>query len=440
MEPRLRNHARRSSATSMTTIICIFWVSLAAAAEPYQFGTLTADVPEDWFSTEVVLPGTILVSFYEGPDPEETTAVLFWIETTPLDSVSPREFAKAVVDSIGLVDVNMQSENSASRNLALIIDAEFEHEPVTASIYSFERNERLYVYALIAEPTRFVELGGAKMPLVVFNEGEVLVGKAAEKPPNAVLATAPGHELTQKKIDDGLAFIEFLAAQDISAEDKRALRQKMIAEFPTASTKDLVAYDDISTLMGKLREMSRSERAVWRRDLTSQVWFNEKRDEDGQELVDLIFKYNPVLGADEQLGLVVTRAGYDALLASNSFIAASAGLSPVTAAQGDRAAEQLKREFASLDTRQKRYLNDAEVNWLKVVAAWPLWDEQQQLKNLQIVGLDGIQTPDHVPQVARNLEHWAGMAVNNDQIMSAVGMQGKMMALAHLRGMLSRGD
>ena len=440
MESRLRKRRWRSSAAAIAATTCIFLLSGASVAEPYRYGALTADIPEGWSSSQVVLPGTTLVSFYEGSNPEETKAVLFWIESMPLDRVSAKEFAQAVVDSSGLVGANMRSERAAPNSYGLVLDAEFEQEPVTAAIYSLERNERLYIYALIAEPAKFSALDGAKMPLAVFNEGKAIVAPPAKKSPHAVLVTARGHELTQKMIDDGLAFIEFLAARDIGAEDKETLRQEMIAEFPTASTKELVAYADISTLMDKLKAMSRAQQAVWRRNLTNQIWFDAQEAEEGQELVDLIFKYNPVLGVDEQLGLVVTRAEYDALLASNSFIAAKAGLSPVTTAQGDHAAEQLKREFASLDDEQKRYLNDAEVNWLKVIAAWPLWDEQQQTKNLQIVGIGGVQSPDHVPQVARNLEHWAGIAVNDAQIKSVVGMQGKMMALAHLRGMLSRGE
>ncbi len=60
----------------------------------------------------------------------------------------------------------------------------------------------------------------------------------------------------------------------------------------------------------------------------SRIWFDSRKLEEASPLVDLVFSYNPILGVDKELELTVPRSSLNALLASNSFIAAKAGLNP----------------------------------------------------------------------------------------------------------------
>ena len=310
-----------------------------------------------------------------------------------------------------------------------------------AILYAFERDTKLYMWGFVARPQQFSKLGGRDLPLRVFDLGQRRAPRMASKSsvttPSAILATAGDSRLTQQMVDDKLAFAEFLAVRSISDEDKRRLHRVIVDEFHASKQKDYGAYRDIGVLISELAKASATRRAEVRRDLLNDIWFESQQSGDGSPLLDLVFRYNPILGADEQLGLVAPRAAFDELLAVNSFVATTAGLQPLAPNDSAAYAKQLRAAFDTLNERQKRYLVNGEIDRLKLIRAWQIWKPHEQRRHLGNMGADNIDTFEQVPQVARNLEHWAGMELTTQVMLELVGFQGDMMVLEHLRSTMS---
>ena len=371
--------------------------SSVSSAASFEYGNLVADIPVGWTSVEAVVPGSTVVAFYAGEDPEETESALIWIESLPMGAVTVEEFVRTVIASSGMTGQQIRSQETTPSYSSLTVNAEIGNESVVATFIGFRRDERLYAYGYLADPSTFSAMNGMRRPLIAFNGGKDLEAVSENAPaPDTVLASSGRHRLTQAKVAGVIAFAEFLAVTHISDVDRKALRQQMIDEYPTASQTDIEAYDDVLVLMNELATADPIERARFRRDLHNQLYFDVQRAPEDNDVMNVVYQYNPVLGADEQLGLVITQSAFDALLASNSFIATRAGFDPITGQQRASAAGDLKREFDSLSEKSKRYLNDSEVNWLKVITAWPLWNKQEREDNLRLVGVGRISTPDQV--------------------------------------------
>lgn len=426
-------------------MICVLFIAAIAgcgarSSEPYRYGNLVADVPDGWSSTEITTPGSTVVTFSENFD--DTSPTLFWLEVTPLVDVSPKKLVMSIAEYSGLTRIKTRTEHESSMSFELTIDGEIESEPVGASFYAYKKNAELYVLGFVADPQRFSTMDGEQLPLDVFNAGSPIdvsaaVGGQQPPPPARVLAEAGDFRLTQQMLDDTVAFAEFLAARTIDTNDKLDLRREIIDQFPSSTQEDHEAYRDVGTLVRQLGTVGALKQAEVRREMMNRIWFDAQLSGEESPFLDLVYRYNPVLGSDERLGLVALRVSFDALLASNSFVATKAGLDPLTPAERDAFAEQVSKEYESMNDRQKRYLADGEVSWLKLITVWQTWDEQKQNEQMRIVGVNGIKSAEQVPQVARNLEHWAGIDASVQEVRKLMGLQGDMMVLQHLRSTLS---
>ena len=419
--------------------VLVFLAALAflsdAASEPYRFGNLVAQMPKGWTATEIQEPGFALVTFQETPD--DDAASLFWLEITPASPTKSEALIKSITQILGVTRLQPRQEQTHPRSASLVADGILANKSVTLALFARQEHARQLLFGFIASPQQFKALNGRKLPLVTFNNGESLVNDAAN-PKHRVLAKAGSVALTEQMVVDTLAFVDFLAAQTISNADKLTLRQAIIEEFPNSSQKELQAYKDLGVIVPALDTMTPSRRAQLHRDMMAQIWFDAQKLEEPDPLMDLVYRYNPILGADEKLGLVAPRSALNALLSSNSFIGTQAGLTPITQQQRDAFAEQVRKEYATLTEKQKRYISDGELNWIKVIIAWRSWNPAQRKKHLGVVGINRVTSVAEVPGVARAFEDWSSIHVTSQQAMQLVKGSQDMMVLGHLRGLLGQ--
>lgn len=410
-----------------------------ASAEPYRYGNLVANIGPEWSPAPLTSPGNTLVTFRRQTDDADAGPGLFWLEMTPLSDVSLRKFVQSAVQAIGMPVNARQLDEAKLGAYQLVFDSTIQKTSVRASFYSYRRGQQLYLLGFIASPQTFDALQGDKLPQSAFLNGyspSEFSNGDSQPSPDHVLVRAGDHKLTQKMVTDTLALAELLAATAISDSDHRELRQEIIDDFASSSPEDLEGYRQIGTLMDGFAAANAIKRAEIRRDMRARIWFDSQKLDEVSPIVELVDRYNPVLGADASLGLVATRSAFDALLASNSFVASRAGMQPYARPDRDQFADQIKKTYSTLNEKQKRYLSNGEVSWLKLISVWQTWNVAAQNKHLGIVGVGGIKTPEQVSQVARNLEHWAGIDASSQQLQKLVGMQGDMMVLQHLRGLL----
>ncbi len=429
----------RSSLQSMANGLMALAIAFCPGlvqAEPYQLGKRTAQIPSGWSATQIHEPGMTLAAFTQSSNPDAAT--LFWLENLPIAAIAPGDLIKMISSNIGVSEIKTRQKVVRPNSASLIADGVINGKAVSLALYAGHSHTKHQVFGLVAHQQEFKQLNGEQLPLKVFNAGNPWMSASDPKGdgPTKVLANAGSTRLTERMLADTVSFAEFLAAQTLTLEDKQQLRQTIIAEFPSASEKDLKGYGEISTLMQAVRQLDTPKKAQVHRDMMNQIWFDLQKLDEPNPLMDIVYRYNPILGADDDLKLVAPRSAFDALLASNSFVGAQAGLKPLTQQQRDAFAEQVSKTYDTMNEKQKRYLADGEMNWIKLIAAWKTWNTQEQQKHLGIVGVSRIKTADHVAQVARNLEHWAGIQTMNQQIMKMVAGQGNMMVLEHFRGML----
>ncbi len=60
---------------------------------------------------------------------------------------------------------------------------------------------------------------------------------------------------------------------------------------------------DIGQLMQGLQKKGAIARLKLRREITARIYFDLQQTDEPSPLMDMVYKYNPVLAADEQLGL-----------------------------------------------------------------------------------------------------------------------------------------
>ncbi len=153
--------------------------------------------------------------------------------------------------------------------------------------------------------------------------------------------------------------------------------------------------------------------------------------------MDMVYQYNPVMAADEQLGLVVTRAACDALFDSNGFVIHAAGLSPIDKKQREVFIAELADSYGDFTDKQKKMLSDAEVNWAQLIFMWQNWDSSRRAERMRMAGVGSAKSPDDVPRVARNLENWAGIDASVLTVRQLNGLQGDISTLEYTRSILS---
>ena len=408
--------------------------------EPFQYGDIEVHVPHGWKTSVHYAPGARLLAAREKPDQPHTTPDLLRLEVKPLINIGPKEFAEAFLAHLG-VGYRIKDEKASASTYEVLLEGRTPKQPIKASLLSYSAGGKLYLYAFSALPDEFDELGGTSLRARAFATQaiteELIKVDARHTNPAKVWAEANGFNLTEKMIADALAFGEFLASHSFTADERNELRHKTIAEFGSTTREDYDAYLQMGQVVDALPEITAMRRATLRRDLMRDIHFELQKAKEDSPLMTVVYRYNPILGADKELGLVATKAGCLSLLASNLFVLEHAGLDPVSSEQMDEFVEQIREAYEELSEKDKQYLADAEVNWVKLIVMWQSWDANKRKERMQWAGVYRIGESSQVARVARDLEHLAGFDMTVEQAQKMLELSLAMSNLEYMRMMFS---
>jgi hypothetical protein len=186
-------------------------------------------------------------------------------------------------------------------------------------------------------------------------------GKAS--PGSTVVVRSGSYQLTGQMLDQVLRYGQILAAADFSPSDAAALRADLIAYFQKEPAKQMTAYETIAKILqlgippGKPTwlDLALLRYRVW------QSYGGQQRVRKFQSYPfgRMVLKYNPVLVNSG--GMIVTKNDVDCLFYSNTMVAKAAGVAPPTEADKDQFVRDLPSQFASMPTKLKEYLRQAEI-------------------------------------------------------------------------------
>ena len=408
--------------------------------EPFRYGDIGVRVPQGWKTSVHYAPGSRLLVAREKPDEPYKTPELLLLEVKSLVDIGPKEFAEAFLAHFS-VDYRVEDEKSTASTYEVLLEGRTPKEPIRASLLSYSSGDKLYLYAFSALPEEFHELGGAGLRTKAFATqavtDELIKMDAQRTDPAKVWAEANGYQLTEKMIADALAFGEFLAAHAFTLNERNELRRKTISLFGSTTADDYDAYQQMGRVVDALPDITAMQRATLRRDLMRNIYFELQKAEEDSPLMTVVYRYNPILGADKELGLVATKAGSLSLLASNLFVLEHAGLDPPSSEQMDEFVEELRDAYDELGEKDKQYLSDAEINWVKLIVMWQSWDANKRKERMKWAGVYRIDESSQVARVARDLEHLAGFDMTSEQVQQMLELSLAMSNLQYMRMMIS---
>jgi len=433
---------------SLLWVLVVVWACDTegeVSLQPYEESATGARLPEGWAEKTLESPGFRLLHAWEDPDRPRQSAQLLWLQTTPLTvSVDPESLVAGVRARLELSGVRLSRERHWPGGYEQVVDADVHGMPVRASLFGYEAQGALHVVAFLAPSDQYDGLGGDRLPLQAFNRGRSLaetlgnLGPPPNWPPaSTVLAEAGGVQLTQQMVNDAIEYGEFLALRRFNRGEYEFLHGEMISHFIANTAAEFEAHEIIGPFIRRLPTQGAIAQAKLRRDIMAEIHFHIQKSGRVSPLLEVVYRYNPVLAADSKLGVVATRASYTALLESNSYVAAIADLGHIPDKDKDRYLNELEKDYPGYDDRSKQYLADGEVNWITLVAMWSAWNEKSRAKYLRLARVGRTTALNEVPQVARNLESWAGIDVAVRDIRQLNRLQGEIMTLEYLRHAMS---
>jgi hypothetical protein len=216
----------------------------------------------------------------------------------------------------------------------------------------------------------------------------------------AVVARAGVYTLTSKDMSDILALNSLVLATPLSAAEQQEQRQNILEQFQK-NPSVLAAGGE---RMHKLAEVARSGSLFDRSELASYLWCSwlngESKDPITARWVAMIRRHNPPIVSGD--GLVVTKLQFDALFATNDWVAQTAGL-PLSTTESRAAFErEVQAKFASLPRQAKENLANADRRWAALESTI-IADAGLKEKAVSLVH-QNVHGPADVGKEARTLE------------------------------------
>ena len=234
-----------------------------------------------------------------------------------------------------------------------------------------------------------------------------------------VLATAGGHELTTAMTEAGITFGEFLAGTVFTEAEAQALTKEAIRDFQADPADEIDGYRQAQALLGRVASMdTAAERAAERTRVTTLLYW-AFQDDDVPSLLQVVYRYAPVIAADPQSELVVTRRAVDALVDSNGFVAELAGFEPMTQEETAHFLERLPAAFAEMPAERQALAAHAEARWETLRARWAALSEEEREAAVRTIR-EVVESRDMVPSAARELEAAAQRLLANENAGAAL--------------------
>lgn len=192
--------------------------------------------------------------------------------------------------------------------------------------------------------------------------------------------------------DDLCAAAEFLGGSALSPDERRQL---------ASDTSDRPAA---SELMRKIRHADGVTRAELRTKILIALYFRDPAH-GASSLTNLVWAHDPVLMADTQSHLIVTRQALGDMVASDNFVAALAG-QPRIGRELPLIAQQLTQQYGSLQAQQQHVLAFASRRWLALQQRWQQMTPVARAHVTQELHSTAT-TPQTIAVAARTLERVA---------------------------------
>jgi len=244
--------------------------------------------------------------------------------------------------------------------------------------------------------------GRLRMLIDVVFLGTVLSGgiaPVAAQGAASVVARAGAYTLTSQDMSDILALNSLVLSTPLSATEQDEERQNVLAQFQ----KNPSVLSTGGEKMRKLAEVARNGSLFDRSEVASYLWCSwlsgALTDPITARWVAMIRRHNPPVVSGDSL--VVTKLQFDALFASNDWVAHTAGLPLSTAESRATFENEVQAKFASMPQLAKENLANADRRW----AAFEGILADQGLKEKAVSRVhQSVHGPADVGKEARTLE------------------------------------
>jgi len=240
-----------------------------------------------------------------------------------------------------------------------------------------------------------------------------------------MLASAQGYTLARRQVDAAIAFLEFLANEPFSSNERRMIFEEARVAFPRDPEREFKAYASIEDAARRaaLIRGDKVKEAEFREDTIAAIHLDllaKPAAERDSAAVRALFRRVPVIAADPASRHVVTRRGLDALLDANDFVAGLVGHTALyQGAAREKVATDVAAAFSAMAADDRYVLAHGASRWMRLQAYWSglaAADRGAVVAELK----RKAPRPDDVPVVARQLETAARLALFSQHVNRSV--------------------
>jgi hypothetical protein len=236
-----------------------------------------------------------------------------------------------------------------------------------------------------------------------------------------MLASAQGHTLARRQVDAAIAFLEFLANEPFSPDERRMILEEARVAFSRDPEGELRVYASIEDAARRAASIrgDNVKAAEFREDTIAAIHLDllakPAKDRDSAA-VRALFRRVPVIAADPASRHVVTRRGLDALLDANDFVAGLVGhAAAYQGAARERIAADVATAFAAMSADDRYVLAHGASRWMRLQTYWSglaAADRGAVVAELK----RKAPRPDDVPATTRQLETAARLALFSQHV------------------------
>lgn len=226
--------------------------------------------------------------------------------------------------------------------------------------------------------------------------------------------------LARAQVDRATDFLEFLAGGRFSPEERHGIREGALGEFLHDPANALSGYASIEDTVGRIRAFNgdKVKEAELREAAIAAIhlhYASQPPQAFEEAAAAALFSRVPVLGADEEEGIVVTKLGLDGLLDSNDFVAELIGHDKMRVGERERIGAEIAAGLSKLSADDRSVLARGLSRWTRVQVFWAGLSAQEcttvtgELRRMAPRAAD-------VPVAARQLETSARLALFSQHV------------------------
>lgn len=176
--------------------------------------------------------------------------------------------------------------------------------------------------------------------------------------------TAASLSITDRQLDDAVAFLEFLAGESFTETERDQIRQVSLEEFRLAPDGAMQQLLSVRRAVAQIGRMTPIERARQRTAASTRIGLAEKQADVVSTAMSIVYRYNPIVLADVDRGYVITSDMFLAWGGWRQMIAAIVGLPPDQVWKANPELRRLERELPSWTDPQINSLVRAYEAWI----------------------------------------------------------------------------